>query len=83
LGPIELRFDCVVLDGSGYGRLIPSLGDADGDGVTDLLVGAGHDDQTSEGRLLVLRNGGTDAHPDYAPPRWFDELVPTGRIPES
>jgi hypothetical protein len=82
-GKVRLQFDAVIFDGSAHGRLIPAYGDIDRDGRTDLLIGAGHDAETSEGRLLVLRNRGTDESPDYAAPRWFHEAVPTGRIPES
>jgi hypothetical protein len=78
-----LAFDGVVFDGTAHGRLIPALGDVDGDGRTDLLVGAGHDAGTCGGRLLVFRNRGTDARPDYATPEWFHAAVPTGQIPES
>jgi len=63
--------------------MIPALGDIDGDGRTDLLVGAGYDPDTCGGRLLIFRNRGTDARPDYANPKWFHASVPTGQIPES
>jgi hypothetical protein len=78
-----LHFDTVIFDGSAYGRLIPAFGDIDGDKRTDLLVGAGYVPGVGKGRLLVFRNRATDEHPDYAPPEWFHDSVPTGLIPES
>ncbi|CAN5653959.1 hypothetical protein BH23PLA1_BH23PLA1_14350 [soil metagenome] len=54
----------------------PALGDLDGDGRLDLLVGNG------KGRMKFYRNVGTDAAPEYGPPVWFDDLCPDGRIPE-
>jgi hypothetical protein len=71
------RFDPpeVLLDGSEHGdRLFPHFADFDGDGTTDLLVGVGD-------RLLVHRNRGTNARPNYAKPTWFDEAEPSARIP--
>ena len=78
----RLHFDSVLFDGTAYGALIPSFGDIDGDGRTDLLVGSRHP-RCGEGRLLVLRNRGPDEKPDYAPPEWFHDSTPTGLIPES
>src|SRR5262245_15745523 len=64
----------VILDGSEYGRLYPAFADIDGDGKIDMLVGNWH------GRLLVYRNGGTNARPVYAKPKWLDEAVPSANI---
>ena len=65
----------VILDGSEFAaRLKPRYADHDGDGKIDLLVGAWD-------RLLVYRNQETNAEPKYAKPTWFDEAVPSGRIP--
>lgn len=54
----------------------PELGDWDGDGRRDLLVGQNH------GRLRVFHNLGTDHEPEFSQPVWFDELIADGRIPE-
>ncbi|VTR91920.1 unnamed protein product [Gemmata massiliana] len=65
----------VILDGSEFAaRLKPCYADYDGDGKIDLLVGAWD-------RLLVYRNRGTTTEPEYAKPTWFDDAVPSGRIP--
>jgi FG-GAP repeat len=56
-------------------EIFPALGDLDGDGRADLLVGDG------TGRMQFHRNVGTVAGQEFAPPVWFDELCPNGRIP--
>ena len=56
-------------------RICPALGDLDGDGRLDLLVGGGM------GRMRFHRNVGTSSQPEFDPPIWFDELCPNGRIP--
>jgi hypothetical protein len=84
-----------ILDGTDIGVLFPTFGDFDGDGKIDLLVGVeglgrarARDEKygkggtgRGEGGLLVYKNRGTSAAPDYAKPFWFDDLVPNGRIP--
>ena len=72
-----------IYDGAEYahsGRLFPAFGDMDGDGALDLLVGSTA--QSGGGRLLVLRNLGTDARPEYGEPSWLDETVPSARVPD-
>src|SRR6516225_4789501 len=64
----------VILDGSEYGQLYPAFADIDGDGKIDMLVG------NWLGRLLVFRNKGTNARPEYAKPQWLDETVPSAKI---
>ena len=64
----------VILDGSEHGRLYPAFADIDGDGKTDMLAG------TWLGRLLIYRNGGTNARPVYAKPKWLDEAVPSANM---
>jgi hypothetical protein len=64
----------LILDGSDHGRLYPAFADIDGGGKTDMVVG------TWSSRLLVYRNTGTNARPEYAKPKWLDETVPSAKI---
>jgi hypothetical protein len=61
------------------GGLFPCVGDFYGDGRLALLLGYGGGGD--EGRLLVYRNVGTKINPRLGAPRWFDDILPTGRIP--
>ena len=70
--PVEVDGKPLVLDG---GAGFPFVGDIDGDGRQDLLLGS------ADGRLLVYRNVGTKVSPRLRAPQWFDDAVPTGRIP--
>ncbi len=78
--PMRLEFEKRLLGGSKFGPLFPTFADFDGDGVVDLLVGV-RIGGGAEGRLLVYRNRGTNAAPVYAKPYWFDDVLPSGRIP--
>ena len=60
------------------GHAAPWLGDFDGDGVDDLLVG-----QFGEGKLRVYRNAGTNDAPRFDDFTWLqaggeDAKVPSG-----
>jgi hypothetical protein len=64
----------------------PWFGDFDGDGKPDLLVGqhtygAGRKKEGSGGRLRIYRNIGEIGSPHFGEPVWFDDRVPTARIP--
>jgi hypothetical protein len=63
------------------GGLYPFVGDFYGDGRLALVLGHGAGGICNEGRLLVYRNVGTKASPRLGAPRWFDDIVPTGRLP--
>jgi hypothetical protein len=63
------------------GGLYPFVGDFYGDGRLVLLLGYGGDTMFVEGRVLVYRNVGAKASPRLGAPQWFDDNVPTGRIP--
>jgi hypothetical protein len=71
-----------VAHANGY----PWVGDLDGDGKPDLLIGQGGGPRKSEngptGRLRVYRNTGGAGKPRFGAAGWFDDAVPTGRIPE-
>ena len=64
-----------LVPGKSDWQICPALGDLDGDGRPDWLVGGG------KGRMRFHRNLGTASRPEFAPPVWFDELCPDGRIP--
>jgi hypothetical protein len=64
------------------GGLFPFVGDFYGDGRPALLLGYGGDNLFEEGRLLVYRNVGTRVNPQLGARQWFDDTVPTGRIPK-
>jgi hypothetical protein len=67
-----------------YDNANPWFGDFDGDGKPDLLVGQGRfgSAHTEGGRLCMYKNIGEKGRPRFAgKPHWFDDLVPTGRIP--
>jgi len=58
------------------GHAAPFVGDFDGDGVDDLLVG-----QFGEGILWVYRNEGTNGRPKLAAGVKFKEGRDDGRVP--
>lgn len=72
-----------------HDNAFPWFGDFDGDGKPDLLVGqhthpAGREkEKGSGGRLRIYKNAGEKGSPRFAEPVWFDDSVPTGRIPDS
>jgi len=63
------------------GGLFPFVGDYYGDGRLALLLGYGGAGIADEGRLLIYRNVAAKGGPRLGAPRWFDDVMPTGRIP--
>jgi hypothetical protein len=59
----------------------PWVGDFDGDGKLDLLVGQSHRGKLDGGYLRIYRNQGGKAEPRLAEPVWFHDKVPTGVTP--
>ena len=59
----------------------PWVGDFDGDGKLDLLVGQGGGGKAKGGHLRIYRNQGGKAEPRLAEPIWFHDQVPTGLTP--
>jgi hypothetical protein len=77
--PIDLAADAI--DNVRGDNSFPWVGDFDGDGTLDLLVGQHGREKSREGHLRIYRNLGGKAEPRLAEPVWFDDQVPTGRIP--
>jgi hypothetical protein len=74
--PVEAEGKPLVRQGTGYALQYPFVGDLDGDGRQDLLLG-----DRERGRLRVYCNVGTRTAPRLTGPKWFDDLVPTGKVP--
>jgi|SRR5579863_1076480 len=74
--PVEADHQPLVRQRRRYALEYPFVGDIDGDGRPDLLLG-----DRDRGRLRVFRNVGASAAPQLAAPAWFDETVPTGKVP--
>ena len=64
------------MDGKPLAGVYPFIVDIDGDGRQDLLLG------TRAEQLLIYRNIGSTTEPQLSEPQWFDDTVPTGRIPK-
>ena len=60
-----------------YRSLFPFVGDLDGDGRDELLLGT-----PGSGRLKVFPILGSHGRRVLGAPSWFDEKVPDGRIPK-
>ena len=73
--PVRLTAAGKPID-TAVGHAAPFVGDFDGDGVNDLLVG-----QFGDGILWVYRNEGTNARPKLAPGVKFKDGKEDGRVP--
>jgi hypothetical protein len=73
--PVRIEAGGKVID-TDIGHAAPFVGDFDGDGVNDLLVG-----QFGEGILWVFRNVGTNARPSLAARVKFKDGAKEGRVP--
>jgi hypothetical protein len=74
--PVHVMAGGKPIDVERVGHAAPFIGDFDGDGVFDLLVGEFH-----EGRLRVYRNVGTNKDPKFESFTWFKVGTELGRVP--
>jgi len=65
------------LDVQREGHSAPYVGDFDGDGVQDLLVG-----QYDQGRLRIYRNSGSNSAPILGNFEWLTADGKIGKVPE-
>lgn len=75
--PVKLQAAGKALDVERHGHAAPFVGDFDGDGLPDLLVGQFH-----EGRLRVYLNKGQKGAPRFDSWQWFEAGGKAGRVPE-
>lgn len=73
--PVRLEANGKPID-TDVGHAAPFVGDFDGDGVNDLLVG-----QFGEGILWIYKNIGTNAKPKFAAGVKFKDGSEDGRVP--
>lgn len=74
--PVKVTAGKLPLDVQRSGHSAPFLGDLDGDGLPDLLVG-----QFTEGKLRVYPNSGTRQSPRFDGYKWFKAGGDFGRVP--
>jgi hypothetical protein len=87
-----LPLDAPLDDNGGFvhDNSCPWVGDFDGTGKLALLIGTrdnrfpprGKERDGRPGRLRIYRNLADKGPLRLAEPIWFDDLVPTGRIPQ-
>src|SRR3954454_21255163 len=76
VGPVLIEAGGRPIDVEHVGHAAPFIGDIDGDGRKDLLVG-----ELYKGRLLIYRNTGRDAAPRFERSTVFKDGAPKGCIP--
>jgi hypothetical protein len=75
--PIHLEASGQPIDVEREGHSAPFVGDFDGDGLPDLLVGQYH-----QGRLRIYRNKGTKERPKFDSYTWFEAGGKIASVPE-
>ena len=75
--PIHLEAAGRPIDVEREGHSAPFVGDFDGDGLPDLLVGQYH-----QGRLRIYRNTGSNEQPRFDSYTWFEAGGAIARVPE-
>ena len=73
--PVRLTAGNALID-TEIGHAAPFVGDWDGDGIADLLVG-----QFGDGLLTVYRNAGSAESPRFESGQVFKEGSDDGRVP--
>ena len=73
--PVRMEADGKPID-TEVGHAAPFVGDFDGDGKQDLLVG-----QFGQGLLWIYRNEGENGKPKLAAGQKFKDGAETGRVP--
>ena len=74
--PVHVTANGKPIDVERSGHAAPFVGDIDGDGKPDLLVG-----QFSGGKLRIYRNVGTASAPQFGDFEWFKASETLGTIP--
>jgi hypothetical protein len=76
LPPVRVQADGRPIDVEHGGHAAPCVGDFDGDGVDDLMIG-----EVYEGRMRIFRNAGSNEQFKLSGYTWFKCGADLGRVP--